>query len=86
MSETSEPTNDETTSSAKGAGELRDLLRQFTQPVLDSIDHRLRGQIDKRVDDRVDEVLNDRLAVLERAIADLDRSVKELREKLATSE
>lgn len=58
--------------------ELRDRLKQLTQPLVDSLDSRLREQIDSRVDERVDDTLATRLAVLERAIADLDRSVKEL--------
>jgi hypothetical protein len=36
------------------------------------------------VDHRVDETMSARLSVIERAIADLDRSVKELRERLDT--
>ncbi len=50
--------------------------------VVDTLDTRLSGQVDKRVDSRVDEVLKDRLSVLERAVADLDRTVKELQERL----
>ena len=53
-------------------------LKNLAQPVLDSLDARLRDQIDRRVDERVDATLATRLAVIERAIADLDRTVKEL--------
>ena len=63
--------------------ELRDRLKQFTQPLVDSLDSRLREQVDSRVDERVDATLANRLSVLERAIADLDRAVKELQERLA---
>jgi hypothetical protein len=67
-------------------GELRDLFRQVTRPVLDSFDHRLSDQVDKRVDERLTQTLEtalaDRLAVIERAVADLDRAVKALAAKL----
>jgi hypothetical protein len=70
--------------------DLRDLLRTFAQPVIESLDARLRTQVDERVDERVetqlderlDEALAARLAVIERAIADLDRQVRELRTRL----
>ncbi len=64
--------------------DLRDRLKQFAQPLVDSVDSRIRKQIDERVDERVDATLSARLSVLERAIADLDRAVKELQERLAT--
>jgi len=63
--------------------DLRDRLRAFTQPLVDSLDARLREQVDSRVDQRVDDTLANRLAVIERAIADLDRSVKALYERLS---
>ncbi len=75
MSEQSEP-------EAKNH-DLRDRLKQITQPLMDSLDARLREQVDTRVDKRVDETLATRLAVLERAIADLDRSIKEIQERLS---
>ena len=50
---------------------------------MDSLDSRLSAQVDKRVDQRVDETLKDRLSVIERAIADLDRTVHELEGRLA---
>jgi hypothetical protein len=62
--------------------DLRERLKQLTQPIVDSLDARLRKQIDERVDERVDTSLTNRLAVLERAIADLDRAVKRLQERL----
>jgi hypothetical protein len=69
-----------------GVGELRDLLRHFAQPVIESLDARLRTQVDARVDERVDETVDaalaDRLAVIERAVADLDRAVRELKARL----
>ena len=70
--------------------DLRNRLKQLTQPFVDSLDSRLRDQIDRRVDDRVDdrvqtlvdEALAARLSVIERAIADIDRALKELQAKL----
>ncbi len=56
-------------------------LKHLAQPLVDSLDSRLREQIDRRVDERVDQSLASRLSVIERAIADLDRSVKELQER-----
>ena len=47
------------------------------------MDARLRDQIDRRVDERVNESLSSRLSVIERAIADLDRAIKELESRLA---
>jgi hypothetical protein len=58
--------------------DIRERLRQFAQPFVDSLDIRLKDQVDRRVDRRVDETISARLAVIERAIADLDRSIKEL--------
>lgn len=57
-------------------------LKKMTEPLVASLDARLGGQVDKRVDKRVEESFKDRLTVIERAIADLDRAVAELREKL----
>lgn len=68
------------------SGDLRSLLRQLAQPVVDSIDARLREQVDRRVDERVDErvarALEARLSVIERALADLDRAVRALEDRL----
>jgi hypothetical protein len=58
-------------------------LKHLAQPLVDSLDSRLRDQIDKRVDERVDTTLAARLSVIERAIADIDRTLRELQERLA---
>jgi hypothetical protein len=66
--------------------DLRGRLKNLTQPLVDSLDTRLRDQVDRRVDDKidervqqlVDEALTSRLAVIERAIADIDRALKDL--------
>ncbi|MBW4029871.1 MAG: hypothetical protein HIU57_04230 [Acidobacteria bacterium] len=57
-------------------------LKHLAQPLVESLDSRLRDQIDRRVDDRVDETLRSRLSVIERAIADLDRAIKDLQERV----
>lgn len=69
-------------SSSSDSSDLRHRLKAFAQPVLDSLDGRLRDQVDSRVDKRVEESLTARLSVMERAIADLDREVKELQQRL----
>jgi hypothetical protein len=62
--------------------DFRTRFKQLTQPLVDSFDSRLRDQVDSRVDQRVDATLSARLSVIERAIADLDRSIKEIQERL----
>lgn len=73
MSDDDEPTN------AKPQDILA-RLKQMAEPIVTTIDNRLSGQVDKRVDKRVEESFKDRLSVIERAIADLGREVKELQE------
>jgi transposase len=65
--------------------DLKSRVKQFTQPIVDSLDSRLRDQVDRRVDQRVEEQMDEKidaalkdLAVVERAIADLDRALREL--------
>jgi hypothetical protein len=62
--------------------DLLQRLKTYTQPLVDSVDSKLRSQVDGRVDQKVEEILKDRLAVLERAVADLARSVKEIEDRL----
>jgi hypothetical protein len=64
------------------ATDLKARIKQITQPIVDSLDSRLSAQVDKRVDQRVDETMTDRLAVIERAVADLDRTVHGLEARL----
>jgi hypothetical protein len=64
------------------AQDLKARLKQITQPIVDSLDSRLSAQVDKRVDQRVDDTIKDRLSVIERAIADLDRAIHELQDRL----
>ena len=74
--------SDSSDSGAQRSQDLKSRLIQLAQPIVDSLDSRLRDQVDSRVDDRVDATLSARLAVIERAIADLDRSLRELQERL----
>jgi hypothetical protein len=75
--------NDTNEPNSEKSQDLRSRLKQFTQPLVDSLDLKLRDQVDHRVDDRVETLLAARLAVIERAIADLDREIRELKERLA---
>ena len=78
--------DDSTDAFGEKVQDLRARLKHLTQPLVDSLDSRLRDQIDRRVDERVDdrvrtlvdEALAARLSVIERAIADIDRALKEL--------
>lgn len=84
--ETPKESSDSTDAFGEKVQDLRARLKNLTQPFVDSLDLRLREQIDRRVDDRVDdrvqvlvdEALAARLSVIERAIADIDRALKEL--------
>ncbi len=71
----------EPTSSNESNPDLLARLKHLAQPLVDSLDSRLRDQVDRRVDDRVNESLASRLSVIERAIADLDRAIKELQQR-----
>jgi hypothetical protein len=64
------------------ATDLKARIKQITQPIVDSLDTRLSAQVDKRVDQRVEETMKDRLAIIERAVADLDRIVHNLEARL----
>ena len=72
----------ETESSSEKPQDLLQKLKSYTQPLVDSVDSKLRSQVDGRVDQKVEEILKDRLAVLERSVADLARSVKEIEDRL----
>lgn len=74
------------TSSDETNQDLLARLKHLAQPLVDSLDSRLRDQIDRRVDERVDASLASRLSVIERAIADLDRTLKELQDRLAAKD
>jgi hypothetical protein len=75
--------SDNSDSDSTKSQDLKSRLKQMTQPIVDTLDSRLSTQIDKRVDQRVDDTLRDRLTVIERAVADLDRALRELQDRLA---
>jgi|APCry1669190156_1035279.scaffolds.fasta_scaffold25627_3 hypothetical protein len=53
-------------------------VRLLAQPLVQSLDAKVRDEVEKRVDD----VVRDRLSTIERAISDLDRSIKALEARL----
>jgi hypothetical protein len=73
----------ESTGEKEPTPDFREWVKQFTQPLVDSVDSRVRKQIDDRVDQHIEATLATRLSVLERAVADLDRALKELQERSA---
>jgi hypothetical protein len=62
--------------------DLKGIVRQFATPMLESLDSRLREQVEAHVDAlltaKLDAALTDRLQTIDRAIAHLSRSVDEL--------
>jgi len=62
--------------------DLSTRLRALAQPLLNSADAKFQEQVERHVaasvDKAVKEAVDDRLAVLERALADLDRRLREL--------
>jgi hypothetical protein len=77
MSDTPDPS-----ANTSKSQDLKTRFKQMTQPFVDTLDSKLSAQVDKRVDQRVDDTLKDRLAVIERAVSDLDRAVKDLQDRL----
>ncbi|MBU6233520.1 MAG: hypothetical protein KJS64_04645 [Acidobacteria bacterium] len=63
------------------AADIKDALRQITAPVIDSVETKLNQQIAERVTSVLNETIEQRLVVLERAVADLDRAVRALEER-----
>jgi hypothetical protein len=70
--------------------DLRGIVKQFTAPMIESLDARLREQVeahaDALLDQKVDAAVSDRLATIERAIADLSRSITALERRLEALE
>ncbi len=66
--------------------DLRGIVKQFTAPMIESLDSRLREQVeahaDSVLDQKIDAALADRLATIERAIADLSRSIASLERRV----
>ena len=82
------------TGDGPGAGgdgtDLRGILRQLTAPMIESLDTRLRDQVETHVDEmlgpKVDAAIADRLQTIDRAIASLSRSLAELEGRVAALE
>jgi hypothetical protein len=72
--------------SQSGTFDLKALLRQLTTPMVESLDARLRDQVEAHVDEllaqKVDAAIRDRLSTLDRAIADLSRSLEALERRI----
>jgi hypothetical protein len=70
--------------------DLKGIVRQFAQPMLESLDARLREQVEAHADlvvsEKVDQAVADRLSTIDRAIADLSRSLEALDQRLAALE
>jgi hypothetical protein len=91
-----EPDGDPDTTGAGTGGrdgdtfDLRGIVRQFTAPMIESLDARLREQVeahaDALLDEKVDAAVSDRLATIERAIADVSRSLAAIDRRLAALE
>jgi hypothetical protein len=87
-----EHTNEDDAAPGAGQGpfDLRGVVRQLTAPMIESLDARLRDQIEAHVDElldqKVDSAIANRLQTIDRAIADLSRSVDELGRRLGALE
>lgn len=70
--------------------DLKGIFRQLTAPMIESLDSRLREQVEAHVDElmtaKVDAAIADRLATVDRAIADLSRTLDELVHRVALLE
>jgi hypothetical protein len=59
------------------SNDFKDIFRQLTAPVVDSVDAKIR----EFVAARVEEAVNERLAPLEASLAELRQSVEDLQHK-----
>jgi len=70
--------------------DLRGILRQLTAPMIESLDTRLRDQVEVHVDEllgpKVDAAIADRLQTIDRAIAGLSRALAELEQRVTSLE
>jgi hypothetical protein len=70
--------------------DLKGIVRQFATPMLESLDTRLREQVEAHVDQllttKLDAALADRLQTIDRAIAHLSRSVDDLEQRVSALE
>jgi hypothetical protein len=69
---------------------LKGIFRQLTAPMIESLDSRLREQVEAHVDEllgpKVDAAIADRLFTVDRAIADLSRTLAALEHRVAMLE
>ena len=90
----SRATSGETSDSGSSGGErqtdgldLRGIVKQFTAPMLESLDSRLREQVEAHVDEllttKVEAAIADRLQTIDRAIAALSRSLDDLERRVS---
>jgi hypothetical protein len=92
--QTDEATGEDTSGATSGregeSFDLRGIVRQFTAPMIESLDARLREQVEAHADALLDEKVNaavsDRLATIERAIADLSRSLEAIERRVSALE
>jgi hypothetical protein len=70
--------------------DLRAALKQLTAPMLESLDARLREQVEAHSDEllsgKVEAAVADRLSTVDRAIADLSRALEALEQRIAALE
>jgi hypothetical protein len=66
--------------------DFKGIVRQLTAPMIESLDTRLRDQIEAHVDEllteKLDAALADRFLTVDRAIADLSRSIAAIEQRL----
>jgi hypothetical protein len=62
--------------------DLREFIKNLAAPVMETFDSKIREHIDSRMEAQSSPDLTDRLSLLERAVADLDRDVRELQRRL----
>ena len=60
------------------ASDLRDIIRQLTAPVVESVDARIRDYVNAQVE----AVVQERLAPLEQQVAELRQALQDLRDSL----
>ena len=70
--------------------DLKGIVRQLTAPMIESLDTRLRDQIEAHVDEllteKLEAALADRFSTVDRAIADLSRSLDALDRRFGAHE
>jgi len=62
--------------------DLREFIKNLAAPVMETFDTKIKEHIDSRMEAQSAPDLTARLTLLERAVADLDREVRELQRRL----